>query len=64
MDTEGGEAMKKYWFKGLLLGVSMALLLAGGVALAQGLGVTADQDCFECWARADGWPRPMTTLWS
>ena len=50
--------MKKNWLRGLLLGVSMALLLAGGVVLAQGLSVTADQDCFECWARADGWPPP------
>jgi len=31
------------------LGVSLALLLAGGVALAQTLTVTADQDCVECW---------------
>jgi hypothetical protein len=36
-------------FRGLLLGASMALLLAGGVALAQGLSLTADQTCFECW---------------
>ena len=28
--------MKKRWVAGLCLGVSMALLLAGGVALAQG----------------------------
>jgi hypothetical protein len=27
--------MKKHWLRGMLLGVSMALLLAGGVALAQ-----------------------------
>jgi len=40
--------MKKHWLRGLLLGVSLALLLAGGVALAAGLQVTADQDCFEC----------------
>jgi hypothetical protein len=50
--------MKRYWLRGVLLGVSLSLLLAGGVALAQGLSVTADQDCFECWARADGWPPP------
>jgi hypothetical protein len=42
--------MKKHWLRGLLLGVSMALLLAGGVALAQGLFVTVDQECFECFA--------------
>jgi len=45
--------MKKHWLRGMLLGVSLALLLAGGVALAQGLSVTADQDCFECVSRAD-----------
>ncbi len=41
--------MSKRWTGGMLLGVSLALLLAGGVALAQGLGLTADQPCFECW---------------
>jgi hypothetical protein len=32
--TKEGEAMKKHWPRGLLLGVGLALLLAGGVALA------------------------------
>jgi len=41
--------MKKHWLRGLLLGVSMVLLLAGGVALAQGLSIEADQPCFQCW---------------
>ena len=42
--------MKRHWPRGLLLGVSLALLLAGGVALAQGTeSVTVDQECFECW---------------
>jgi len=41
--------MRKHWLRGMLLGVSLALLLAGGVALAQGLSVTVDQECFECW---------------
>jgi len=40
--------MKRHWLRGMLLGVSLALLLAGGVALAQGLTMTVDQDCFEC----------------
>jgi hypothetical protein len=49
--------MKKSWLRGMLLGVSLALLLAGGVALAQGLTVTPDQDCFECYAgNGDGVP--------
>ena len=46
--------MKKSWLRGMLLGVSLALLLAGGVALAQGLTVTPDQDCFECEWLEDG----------
>ena len=50
--------MKRHWLRGVLLGVSLALLLAGGVALAQGLRVAADQDCFECWSRTAGWPPP------
>jgi hypothetical protein len=50
--------MKGHALRSLLLGVSLALLLAGGAALAQGLSVTPDQECFECWARADGWPPP------
>jgi hypothetical protein len=44
-----GEAMKKHWLRGMLLGVSLALLLAGGVALAQALFVTVDKECVECW---------------
>jgi hypothetical protein len=42
--------MEKGWLRGLLLGLSMALLLAGGVALAKGLTISADQECFECYA--------------
>ena len=52
--------MKRHWLRGVLLGVSMALLLAGGAALAQGLMVTVDQDCFECWPRTAGWPAPAS----
>ncbi|NIN64462.1 MAG: PEP-CTERM sorting domain-containing protein [Anaerolineae bacterium] len=40
--------MKRHWLRGLLLGVSLAVLLGGGVALAQ-MALTVDQDCFECW---------------
>ena len=47
--------MKRHWLRGLLLGVSLALLLAGGVALAQALRVAVDPDCFVCTPRAD-WP--------
>jgi hypothetical protein len=47
-DIEEGEAMKRYWLRGILLGVSIALLLAGGVALAQGLTIRPDRDCFTC----------------
>ena len=45
--------MKRHWLRGLLLGVSLALLLAGGVALANGRYITADQACFECWDSTD-----------
>jgi hypothetical protein len=41
--------MKKNWLRGLVLGVSLALLLSGGVALAQGMSVTVDKPCVECW---------------
>ena len=40
--------MKTSWLRGILLGVSLALLLAGGVALAQALTLTVNKDCFEC----------------
>lgn len=39
--------MKKLWLRGMLLGVSTALLLTGGIALAQ--GVTVQPGCFQCW---------------
>ena len=42
--------MKRHWLRGVLLGVSLALLLAGGVALAQGLYVTLNKECVECWS--------------
>jgi hypothetical protein len=41
--------MKKHWLRSVLLGVSLALLMAGGVALAQGLFFTVDKECVECW---------------
>ena len=41
--------MKRHWLRGILLGASLALFLAGGVALAQALSLTADKDCVECW---------------
>jgi hypothetical protein len=41
--------MKKHWLRGVLLGVSLALLLSGGVALAQrAMTFTVDQYCMEC----------------
>jgi hypothetical protein len=38
--------MKRPWVRGMLLGVSVALLLGGGVALAQSM--IAWPDCFQC----------------
>jgi hypothetical protein len=48
--------MTKHGLRGILLGLCMALLLAGGVALAQSTDLTmsADQNCFECWPGAEG----------
>jgi hypothetical protein len=40
--------MTKHWLRVMLLGASLALLLAGRVALAQGLILTADKYCVEC----------------
>ena len=40
--------MKRHWLRGVLLGVSLALLLAGGVALAATLSITSDESCFQC----------------
>ena len=42
--------MKRHWLRGVLLGVSLALLLVGSVALAQGLFFTVDKECVECWS--------------
>jgi hypothetical protein len=44
--------MKKHWLRGLLLGVSLALLLGGGVALAQ--SVDAWPECFQCLPEGGG----------
>jgi hypothetical protein len=56
---EEGEAMKKHWLRGLLLGVSLALLLSGGVALAQSGSIEpycywCCDKCEEEWG-CDGW---------
>ena len=40
--------MKRHWLRGMLLGVSLALLLAGGVALANGMWVSVGKPCIEC----------------
>jgi hypothetical protein len=39
--------MKKHWPSGMLLGLSMALILSGGVALAEGT-LRADKTCVNC----------------
>jgi hypothetical protein len=38
--------MKRYWLRGMALGLSMALLLTGGIALAGSLMV--EPGCFQC----------------
>jgi hypothetical protein len=48
-DTKEARAMTKRWLRGILLGVSLALFLAGGAALAQTLAVQVDKECVECW---------------
>jgi len=48
--------MRRHWLRGTLLGVSLALLLAGGVAVAAGLYVSVSRDCVECLA-PDAEPR-------
>ena len=44
--------MKRHGLRGLLLGISLALLLSGGVALAQNveLFLLLGKPCVECWA--------------
>jgi len=51
--------MKRHWLRGMLLGVSLALLLGAGAALAATLSITSDQTCFEC-QRVDG---KMVAFW-
>jgi hypothetical protein len=48
--TKEAREMKKHWLRGMLLGVSLALLLAGGVALAQNvINITTDPvECLDC----------------
>jgi hypothetical protein len=40
--------MRRSWLRGMALGVIMALLLAGGVAVAQSLYITVDKACVQC----------------
>jgi hypothetical protein len=54
--------MKKHWVRGALLGLSLALLLAGGAALANGLSITSDQSCFQCLPRGVS-PDPPFAWW-
>jgi hypothetical protein len=47
LTREEMSTMKKHWLRGILLGVSLALLLTGGVALAQGT-LSVDKTCVNC----------------
>jgi hypothetical protein len=60
----GGERMRKHWLRGILLGVSLALLLAGGVALARevSLELEIDQVCFECSQRPQVTGNPVDSF--
>jgi hypothetical protein len=57
--------MKKSWLRGLLLGVSLALFLAGGVALAQGIVINTDpEECIECFTgREPNWLALCSSGW-
>ncbi len=52
--------MKKLWLRGMLLGVSMTLLLSGGVALGQA-NLSVNRECLPCvpnsyWGNEQGVP--------
>jgi len=55
--------MKKHWRRGLLLGVSIALLLSGGVALAASLSVEAHSPALNASRGLTGLLQE-TSLWS
>lgn len=46
--------MKRHYMRSALLAISMVFLPAGGVAFAQGLYVTADKPCVECFPMERG----------
>lgn len=47
--------MKRHWLSGIVLGVSMAVLLAGGVTLAASLDASVNKQCVPCWP-GEEWP--------
>jgi hypothetical protein len=57
--------MNKHWVRGVLLGVSLALLLAGGVALADDILIeTSPVGCIECFTgRTPNWLAVYSTGW-
>jgi hypothetical protein len=54
--------MRKSWRRGVLLGVTLAILLAAGAALAQGLTLTADKVCVECFTGEEPDDEHIVTL--
>jgi hypothetical protein len=55
--------MKKRWLRGVLLGVSVALLLGGGVALAQNISIRTEPAlCLECYSMGE--PLNCLQVWS
>jgi hypothetical protein len=54
--------MNKRWLSSMLLGVSLALLLAGGAAVANGLSITSNQTCYQCLPKGVS-PDPPYAWW-
>jgi hypothetical protein len=57
--------MNKHWLQGVLLGVSLALFLAGGVVLANGILIeTVPEECIECFTgRTPNWLAVYSSGW-
>jgi hypothetical protein len=61
-EPKEAQTMKRNWLRGLLWGMSLALLLSGGVALAASLKATVDKPCVQCFP-PPGPPTDEYTAW-